>query len=302
MVMKKMLKNFVLAVVLSNGTTAFAEHHWETVNYQATKVSENIYALMAEGGNLGVSIGEDGTFLIDDQFAPLTRKLLWQIGELGGGTPRFLVNTHWHFDHTGGNENLGAEGTLIVAHDNVRKQLSHDNHISAFKRDIPALSREGLPVMTFSHDTTFHINQDTIHVFHVANAHTDGDAVVHFQQSNVIHAGDIWFNGFYPFIDVEHGGNLAGVITASERIIALSDEQTRIIPGHGPVGNRAELMAYRDMLVGVFNTLRALQAEGKSLEEVIAMQPIKSYEEQWGDGFLSTEQWLGIIYSGLGNK
>jgi len=299
--MSKVLKTFVLAAVVSCGNMALADHHWENVNYETTRVGENLYALIAEGGNLGVSIGEDGTFLIDDQFAPLTRKLLWQIGELGGGTPRFLVNTHWHFDHTGGNENLGAEGTLIIAHDNVRKLLSRDNHISAFNRDVPALSSEGLPVITFSHDTTFHLNQETIHVFHVANAHTDGDAVVHFQQSNVIHAGDIWFNGFYPFIDVEHGGSLAGVIAATEQIIALSNAQTKIIPGHGPVGNRTELMAYRDMLVGVFNTLSALQAEGKSLQEVIAMHPIKSYEAEWGDGFLTTEQWLGIIYSGLGN-
>ena len=299
--MSRVLKTFVLAAVVSCGNMALAGHHWENINFETTRVGENLYALIAEGGNLGVSIGEDGTFLIDDQFAPLTRKLLWQIGELGGGTPRFLVNTHWHFDHTGGNENLGAEGTLIIAHDNVRKLLSRDNHISAFNRDVPALSSEGLPVITFSNDTTFHLNQETIHVFHVANAHTDGDAVVHFQQSNVIHAGDIWFNGFYPFIDVEHGGSLAGVIAATEQIIALSDAQTKIIPGHGPVGNRAELMAYRDMLVGVFNTLSALQAEGKSLQEVIAMHTIKSYEAEWGDGFLTTEQWLGIIYSGLGN-
>ncbi|MDP1520741.1 MBL fold metallo-hydrolase [Porticoccus litoralis] len=299
--MSRVLKTFVLAAVVSCGNMALAGHHWENINFETTRVGENLYALIAEGGNLGVSIGEDGTFLIDDQFAPLTRKLLWQIGELGGGTPRFLVNTHWHFDHTGGNENLGAEGTLIIAHDNVRKLLSRDNHISAFNRDVPALSSEGLPMITFSHDTTFHLNQETIHVFHVANAHTDGDAVVHFQQSNVIHAGDIWFNGFYPFIDVEHGGSLAGVIAATEQIIALSDAQTKIIPGHGPVGNRAELMAYRDMLVGVFNTLSALQAEGKSLQEVIAMHPIKSYEAEWGDEFLTTEQWLGIIYSGLGN-
>ncbi|TNE94003.1 MAG: MBL fold metallo-hydrolase, partial [Gammaproteobacteria bacterium] len=281
--MSRVLKTFVLAAVVSCGNMALAGHHWENINFETTRVGENLYALIAEGGNLGVSIGEDGTFLIDDQFAPLTRKLLWQIGELGGGTPRFLVNTHWHFDHTGGNENLGAEGTLIIAHDNVRKLLSRDNHISAFNRDVPALSSEGLPMITFSHDTTFHLNQETIHVFHVANAHTDGDAVVHFQQSNVIHAGDIWFNGFYPFIDVEHGGSLAGVIAATEQIIALSDAQTKIIPGHGPVGNRAELMAYRDMLVGVFNTLSALQAEGKSLQEVIAMHPIKSYEAEWGD-------------------
>lgn len=298
--MKRNIKRLALGLLLSVGvSTALADHHWDSVEYQSVPVADGVYALIAEGGNIGVAIGEDGTFLIDDQFAPLTRKLLSKIEELGGGTPRFLLNTHWHFDHAGGNENFGALGTLIVAHDNVRKLLSVDNRLSAFNKDVAALSREGLPVMTFSRDTSFHLNGETYRAFHVDNAHTDGDAVVHFIQANVIHAGDVWFNGFYPFIDVEHGGSLAGVVAAAEKIIALADEQTRIIPGHGPVGTRKELVVYRNMLNDVLIALRGLKKEGKTLDEVIALQPTKAFDEEWGDGFLSPENWLNIIYDGL---
>lgn len=297
--MKNIVKWVVAAIFLSGTGLVLADHHWDSVTYQRVPVSANIYALIAEGGNIAVSVGEEGTFLVDDQFAPLTRKLLWEIEQLGGGTPRFLINTHWHFDHAGGNENLGAAGTLIVAHDNVREMLSVDNHISALNRDIKAVASEGLPVITFSHDTTFHMNGETIRAFHVSHAHTDGDAVVHFQNANVIHAGDVWFNGFYPFVDVEHGGSLAGMLAATDQIIALADEQTKIIPGHGPVGSREELVRYRDMLSQVLMELRALKKQGKSQQEMIALQPTKSFDKEWGDGFLSPEKWLEIIYSGL---
>ena len=297
--MKNIVNWAVAAIFVHGAGLALADHHWDSVTYQRVPVGANIYALIAEGGNIAVSIGEEGTFLVDDQFAPLTRKVLWEIEQLGGGTPRFLVNTHWHFDHAGGNENLGAAGTVIVAHDNVREMLSVDNHISAFNRDIKALSNEGLPVITFSHDTTFHMNGETIRVFHVVHAHTDGDAVVHFQNANVIHAGDVWFNGFYPFIDVEHGGSLAGMLSATNQIIALTDEQTKIIPGHGPVGSREELVHYRNMLSQVLLELSALKKQGKSHEEMIAQQPTKSFDKEWGDGFLTSEKWLEIIYSGL---
>lgn len=298
--MKQNLKRWAAGLLLAVGASqVMADHHWDNMNYQSVPVGEGIYALIAEGGNIAVAIGEDGTFLIDDQFAPLTRKLLWQIEQLGGGIPRFLVNTHWHYDHTGGNENLGAAGALIVAHDNVRKLLAVDNRLSAFNADIAALSNEGLPVITFSHDTSFHINGETIRAFHVRNAHTDGDAVVHFQKANVIHAGDVWFNGFYPFIDVEHGGSLAGMIAAADQVIALADENTRIIPGHGPVGTKTELIAYRKMLHDVLTRLRALKAEGKSLEAVLSQQPTKDLDAEWGDGFLPADKWLGIIYDGL---
>ena len=255
--------------------------------------------MIAEGGNLAVSIGEDGTFLIDDQFAPLTGKIVDKIKKMGGDSPRFLINTHWHYDHTGGNENLGKAGTIIVAQDNVRKRLSVDSRLTAFNADIPASPKQALPVITFGTDTSFHLNGETIQAFHVHHVHTDGDTVVHFKNANVIHTGDVWFNGFYPFIDVEHGGSLAGVIAATTTIIDMSDENTVIIPGHGPVGNKAALMEYRNMLRNVLTRLRELKAEGKTADEVVVVKPTKELDAIWGGGFLKPDQWVNIIYSGL---
>lgn len=290
---------FLLGLGLVWTSSALADHHWKTVEYQTVQVKDNLYAMIAEGGNLVVSIGEEGTFLIDDQFAPLTEKLITEIKKVGGDIPRFLINTHWHYDHTGGNENLGKAGTLIVAHDNVRKRLSVDNTLSAFNAQIPASPKEALPVITFSTDTSFHLNGETIHARHVHNAHTDGDSVVHFKNANVIHAGDVWFNGFYPFIDVEHGGSLAGMIEATTTIINMSNDNTVIIPGHGFVGDKAALVVYRNMLSDVLARLRKLKAEGKTADEAVAAKPTQALDAIWGGGFLKPDQWVRIIYSGL---
>ena len=290
---------FLLGLGLIWTSSALADHHWKTVEYQTVQVNDNLYAMIAEGGNLVVSIGEDGTFLIDDQFAPLTEKLITEIKKVGGDIPRFLINTHWHYDHTGGNENLGKAGTLIVAHDNVRKRLSVDNTLAAFNAQIPASPKEALPVITFSTDTSFHLNGETIHARHVHNAHTDGDSVVHFKNANAIHAGDVWFNGFYPFIDVEHGGSLAGMIEATTTIINMSNDNTVIIPGHGFVGDKAALVVYRNMLSDVLDRLRKLKAEGKTTDEAVAAKPTEALDAIWGDGFLKPDQWIRIIYSGL---
>lgn len=296
----KIINNILLFIsTLIIMTSAIADHHWEDVKYNTVEVRKNIFVMIAEGGNLAVFIGENGTFLIDDQFSPLTENILEEINKIGGKIPKFLVNTHWHFDHTGGNENLGKAGTLIVAHDNVRKLLSTDNTIKVFNKEIKALPQQALPVVTFSTDTNFHINDETIHVFHVHNAHTNGDSVVHFKNSNVVHAGDVWFNGFYPFIDVEHGGSLEGVITAATTIINLVDEETVIIPGHGPVGDRKALVEYRDMLASVLDKLLIYKSQGKSVEEVIEAKPTKELDATWANGFLLPDQWIGIIYNGL---
>lgn len=288
---------FIFTLIIMTG--AIADHHWEDVKYNTVEVRKNIFVMIAEGGNLVVFIGEDGTFLVDDQFAPLTESILKEINKVGGNTPEFLVNTHWHFDHTGGNENLGKAGTLIVAHDNVRKLLSTDNTIKVFNKDIKASPKQALPVITFSKDTSFHINHETIHVFHVHNAHTNGDSIVHFKNSNVIHTGDVWFNGFYPFIDVEHGGSLEGVIVAVTAIINLADEETVIIPGHGPVGDKEALIEYRNMLTSMLSKLRTYKSQEKSIEEVVEAKPTKELDAIWGDGFLLPDQWVGIIYDGL---
>ncbi|MDX2464806.1 MAG: MBL fold metallo-hydrolase [Porticoccus sp.] len=292
-------KSFLFFATIMVSACVLSDHHWADVKYQTIEVKKNIFVMMAEGGNIAVFIGEDGTFLIDDQFAPLTEKMLEKIKKVGGEEPKFLVNTHWHFDHTGGNENLGKAGTLIVAHDNVRKRLSVNNTIKAFNKEIPASPKQALPVVTFSTDTSFHLNNETIRAFHVHHAHTDGDSVVHFQNANVFHAGDIWFNGFYPFIDVEHGGSLEGVIAAATTIITMTSAKSVIIPGHGPVGTRTQLMEYRDMLVLVLDTLRIYKSQGKSVEEVIKAKPTKELDAIWGGGFLKPDQWIRIIYNGL---
>jgi len=274
-------------------------HADEEVKITATPVTEQIYQVTGKGGNIGLFIGDDGTFLIDDQFAPLTDQILATIKSVGGNTPKFLINTHYHGDHTGGNENLGDRGTLIFSHDNVRQSLSAGSFIAAFKMQRPPVSAKGLPVVTFSEDISFHLNGDTVHAIHAPHAHTDGDSFIHFKTANVIHAGDIFFNGFYPFIDVQHGGSLKGMIAAADKILLLADDQTKIIAGHGPVGDKQQLTSYREMLNTAYERLKALKEAGKSAEEAIAAKPLADLEAVWGDGMFKGERWIELVYPGV---
>lgn len=258
-----------------------------------------IYMLTGQGGNIGLFIGPDGTFLIDDQFAPLTEKILAAIKAVGGEQPKFLINTHYHGDHTGGNENLGRSGSLIFSHDNVRKRLVSGSYLEAFKMKSPAAAPEGLPVVTFGEDLSFHLNGETVHAIHVPHAHTDGDSFIHFQSANVIHAGDIFFNGFYPFIDVPHGGSLKGMVLAVERILALADGKTKIIPGHGPLADKAQLTSYRQMLGVAYERLRELRVAGKTVEEAVAAKPLADLEGTWGGGLFSGDRWIELVYAGV---
>ncbi len=289
--------SFFTAGFLSLSTAAQAD--FDTVMITPIQLTDQIYMLTGQGGNIGLFISEDGTFLIDDQFAPLTKKIIATIKSVGGAHPKFLINTHYHGDHTGGNENLGQKGTMIFSHDNVRARLSTGSFIQEFNKKRPGISREGLPVITFSEDISFHLNGDTIHTIHVPGAHTDGDSFIHFKKANIIHAGDIFFNGFYPFIDVLHGGSLKGMIEAVDTILLLANDSTKIIPGHGPLGDKVQLISYRQMLWIAFERLRALKAEGKSAQEAAAAEPLKDLDEIWGDGMFKSDRWIEIIYSGV---
>jgi glyoxylase-like metal-dependent hydrolase (beta-lactamase superfamily II) len=271
----------------------------DEVKITATPVAEQIYMVTGKGGNIGLFVGEDGTFLIDDQFAPLTEKIVAAIKSVGGDFPRFLINTHYHGDHTGGNENLGKGGALIFSHDNVRERLSTGSFVAAFNMKREAVSKEGLPVVTFSEDISFHLNGDTVHAVHVPRAHTDGDSFIFFKKANVIHAGDLFFNGFYPFIDVQHGGSLKGTIKGVAKVLALADDNTKIIPGHGPLADKAELASYRQMLETAYERLRKLKAAGKTAQEAVAAKPLADLEAPWGDGFLTGDRWIEIIYPGV---
>jgi len=272
----------------------------EEVTIKTIPVQNGVYMLVGQGGNIGLFIGEDGTFLIDDQFAPLTPKHLEAIRAAGGEVPKFLINTHYHADHTGGNENLGKAGAVIFSHDQVRKRMTMETVIEAFNMTTPPQPKDALPVVTFSTDITFHLNGDTLYAFHVPRAHTDGDSVIHFNNANVIHSGDVFFNGFYPFIDVAHGGTLFGMIRAADAILALADGETKIIPGHGPLGDRAQLQAYRDMLRTAYERLGRLKAKGMSVDEAVGEKPLADLEERWGKGMFSGDKWISLIYDGLG--
>jgi glyoxylase-like metal-dependent hydrolase (beta-lactamase superfamily II) len=278
------------------------EPDWNAVQVKSEKLADGVYVLTGMGGNIGVSTGEDGVFLIDDQYAQLTDKVRAAVASVSKEQVRFLLNTHWHGDHTGGNENLGKTGVVIVAQENVRKRMSVDQFIAAFNQKTPAAPHVALPVVTFADAVTFHLNGDEELCFHVPPAHTDGDAVVQLKKANVVHMGDTFFNGMYPFIDLSSGGSFEGMIGAAEKVLSLVDANTRIIPGHGPVADKAALSAYRDMLVKVRDRVKPLVAKGKSLDEVKATKPTEDLDAKWGGGFLKADMFLAVVYESLKAK
>ncbi len=263
------------------------------------KVTESIYVIKGKGGNIGVFIGDDGTFMIDDKFAPMSGNIMKALKSVGASEPKYLLNTHFHGDHTGGNEDFGDAGATIIAHHNVYQRLADGSSIAAFAMETPPAPDTALPVLTFDSELVFNINGERVRTFHVPSAHTDGDAMVHFEDSNVIHTGDIFFNGFYPFIDVSNGGSVQGVIDAANQALALANADTKIIPGHGPMADKAQLLEYRDMLVTVEQRLSKMKADGKMVDQVIAEFPLMDLEELWGNGMFNGDKWIGLIYDGI---
>lgn len=276
-----------------------AAQDWEAVVVEATPVAGSVHLVTGRGGNLAVSTGEDGIFLVDDQFAPLTGRIRAALHELQEGTIRFLLNTHWHGDHTGGNENFGQGGSMIIAHDKVRERMSVPQVQKLRGRTVPASPAGALPILTFSGELRFHLNGEEIHVFHVPNAHTDGDAIVHFKGSDVIHLGDVFFNGSYPYIDLDSGGSVAGMLAAQDRVLEIIGPNTKLIPGHGPLASPEELQAARSMLASVQKRVRAAIHAGETVEALRARSPLADLEADWGGGFMSSNQLLSIVFTDL---
>jgi len=278
---------------------AYAQDDLSKVEIKTEKLSDHIYMMTGSGGNLGVSVGDDGVFLIDAQFAALTPKIQAAIAKLSAKPVRFMLNTHWHFDHTGGNENLGKAGAVIVAQENVRKRLSSEGFIAFFGMKTKAEAPIALPIVTFTRDASFHLNGEEIRATHAPRAHTDGDTVVQFTKSDVVHMGDTFFNGLYPFIDTSSGGSVAGVLAAADRALKTVSDQTKIIPGHGPLGTKADLKAYRDMLAAVSGRVAGQIKQGKKMEEVVASKPTAQYDAKWGKGFLPPDKFVEMLYENL---
>ncbi|MEP0263621.1 MBL fold metallo-hydrolase [Dokdonia sp.] len=288
------MKKITCIALFCIATLASAQGRFDNVKINVEPVSENIYMLTGAGGNIGVSIGDEGVFMIDDQFAPLSEKIQSAIKKISDKPIKFLVNTHFHGDHSGGNANFEASGTMIVAHDNVRKRLAATEKTAG----------AGLPVITFSDDATFYMNGNDIFITHVHNAHTDGDALVYFVQSNVLHTGDTYFHGRFrfPYIDLNSGGSLAGDIEAAKKGLMIINNDTKIIPGHGPVATRADYQKYHDMLVAIHKNVSQAIKEGKTEDEVVAMQSLTSAyysDEETAKDFISGEKMRRAAYRSI---
>ena len=291
---KQYLLSIAVAVGLSISSQSFAQQ--SPVKVEANQLTDNIYMITGKGGNIGLLTGEEGSFLVDDQFAPLTEQIIEVVKSVGGDVPRFLINTHFHGDHSGGNENLGKAGTLIMAHHAVRERLVNGSYIGAFGMKSGPADKAALPTVTYSENMHVHINGETIRIIHVPSAHTDGDSFVVFEDANIVHAGDIFFNGFFPFIDGANGGSVRGVIAGADLMLALTDADSKIIPGHGPLASREDLQGYRDMLATAYERLLKLKNQGMSVEDAVAEAPLKDLEADWGNGIFTADKWIGIVY------
>jgi cyclase len=292
------IRTFALALACTVAfLPAHAQQDMSKVEIKTQPLAPGVAVLFGAGGNIGVSYGEDGTILIDDQFAPLTAKIQAAVASLGAQPVKFLINTHWHGDHSGGNENLGKAGAIIMAHDNVRVRMASDQKTRF--GEVKASPKAALPVVTYADGLKLHLNGEEVRVISVPPAHTDGDSIIHWTKSNVIHMGDLFFHKMsYPFIDTGSGGNVRGVIAAAEKALAMADANTKIIPGHGEVASKAELQAYHDMLVAIVGKVDAGIKAGKTLDEIKAMRPADGFGVN-PKGFITADAFVETVFANL---
>ncbi|RMD95876.1 MAG: MBL fold metallo-hydrolase [Calditrichaeota bacterium] len=292
---------FLLIVFLLIGTGfIFSQQDWDSVKITSQPVAGKVYMLKGRGGNIGVSAGEDGILIVDDQFAPLAEKIRAALKHLNHGPLRFVLNTHWHGDHTGGNPIFGKEAT-IIAHTNVRKRLIAGRKKSANGREIPPAPKQAWPIITFDQSVSIHFNGEEIKVMHYPHGHTDGDAVIYFTQSNVVHMGDDFFAGRFPFVDLASGGDVEGLIRNVRQVIEKLPQDVKVIPGHGDLSTLEDLKSFHQMLVSTTNHVREQMKAGKTLEQIKAAGLPEKWKS-WGSGFISTDRWIETIYKSLSQQ
>ena len=292
----------MVAAIAVSGGAAQAQPDPAQVTIKVTPVAPGIYMLQGRGGNIAISVGSDDVFMIDDQYAPLTPKIRAAIATVSPKPVRFLVNTHWHGDHVGGNEDMAGTGSIIVAHDNTRKRMSSEQFIAAYNMKVPPSPTGALPIVTFSQSISLYLNGDSVRAVHFRNAHTDGDVVVTFEKADVVHMGDIFFNGSYPLADISSGGSADGIIAAVDQVLSRTTASTKFIPGHGPLGSRAELLSYRNMVKAVRDRVATLVARRRTLAQVVAAKPSADYDAKWGAGFIKPDQFVTILYNDLSRR
>ncbi len=266
---------------------------------KTTKLTDTIFLLQGVGGNVVCQIGPDGKLLVDSQISTGTRILLEALDKLGEHKLKLLVNTHWHFDHTDGNAEMHTQGAFIIAQDNTRVRLSKPQYMAVYDVHFNAAPDEALPQETFPDSETLWVNNDQEDLVHTPDAHTDSDIFIHFHRGNVIHAGDLWFNGMYPLIDLSSGGTINGMIRGVDQVLQVADDRTKIVPGHGQLGNKAALQQYREMLVTVADRVEKLKASGKSVEEAVAAAPTADLDAAWAKGTIKPGTFVALVYDSL---
>jgi glyoxylase-like metal-dependent hydrolase (beta-lactamase superfamily II) len=288
-----------LGIVLGAGVARAQQEDYSKVTIKTTKVADGVYMLEGSGGNIGVSVGDDGVIVIDDEFAPLTPKIQAAITAITPKPIKFVLNTHWHGDHTGGNENLAAAGAVIVAHDNVRKRMSTDQFMEALNKKVPALPPKALPIVTFTTDITVHFNGEDIRVIHVDPAHTDGDSIVVFPKAKVVHMGDCLMTISYPFVDLSSGGTYDGFVAAADKVLGMIDDSYKIIPGHGVLSVKADLKGWHDMLAAIRAKVKKLADAGKPLDAIQKSKPTAEWDAKWGASFIKPDQVVEFAFKAI---
>jgi glyoxylase-like metal-dependent hydrolase (beta-lactamase superfamily II) len=266
---------------------------------KTTRLTDTVFLLEGVGGNQVVQVGPDGKLLIDSSFSTAAPRVKEALDKLDAHPLRLLINTHWHFDHTDGNAAMHDDGAFIIAHRNTRLRLATPQDIAAYHLHLDPSPTGALPQQTFDDKQTLYYNNDELSLAYIQPAHTDTDIYVFFKNANVLHAGDIWFNGFYPFIDASSGGRVHGMVNGCDQLLAIANDKTKIVPGHGPLGDKAALAKYRDMLATAATHIEKLKSSGKTVQQVIAAKPTASLDPEWGKGMMTPDAFTAVVYSTL---